>query len=367
MSHKKPSYILIFTLTILSLVTILTQQLLRTVYVGTHFDQAMIEREHAEMLALGGVNLAIAQLTSKIHTNKKDQKKTKEKKDPAFAKASAGREKKQRTKMLKRVLPNLNRWQVFDLQENIDGVEGQVKICVSCENGKININEAFDFKKKQFKPEYKKLLESLKFKKQQASGAQIVKQLTTFLKKRNRKLEEISLLQTQALKTVSQLFYKPPERTEKRRDSKPNEKLAIQDIFTIWSKSDKLEALFLSDALCAIFGFRRPRAFDSQTRKEKFETVIKSFDPNKDENNPDYWKTLHPLYEQKGSFKIEDFKIFSSKFEPTVYSVLSSGKVGNVEQKLLAIIEKESKKGEDSKQVNNLQIKPFKIIRLYWI
>ena len=355
MSQKKPSYILIFTLTILSLVTILTQQLLRTVYVGTHFDQAMIEREHAEMLALGGINLAIAQLASATQTNKKDQKKVDQEKKEK-------QEKEQRTKMLKRVLPNLNRWQVFDLQENIDDIEGEVKICVSCENGKININEAFDFKKKQFKPEYKKLLETLKFKKQQASGAQIVKQLTNYLKKRGRKIEDISLLQTQALKTVSQLFYQPPERSKNKRDSRPNEKLAIQDIFTIWSKSDKLEALFLSDALCAILGFRRPRAYDAQTRKEKFETVIKSFDPNKDENNPDYWKSLHPLYEQKGSFKVEDFKIFSSKFEPSVYSVLSSGKVGNVEQKLLAIIEKESKKGEGSKQ-----IKIFKIVRLYWI
>lgn len=356
---KKNAFVLIFTITILSLVTLLTQQLLRVVYVGMHFDKAMINREHAEMLALGGINLAIAQLTP---PEIKKENVSKEAKDNVATK-----------KFVKRILPNLNRWQVFKLAENVDGIDGTVQFCISCEDGKININEIFDFEKQTFLPEYKNFLQTLKIKGQDKSSGELFKKLLDYLKKRKQKIEDVSQLQANALTNITQLFYLPPKRTEKERDTKSNETLAIQDIFTIWSSSNKLEALFLSDALCAILGLRRPQAYDATRRISVFEEISKSFDPNTDENSPQYWTKLQPLYGQKGTAHIESKKIFAPKFEPKVYSVLSSGKVGNVEQRVLAIIEKvtqtQSTDKTKQKETEKKEPKPepFKIVRLYWI
>jgi hypothetical protein len=325
------------------------------VSVGTNFDRAMVDREKAEMLALGGINLAISQLTTKKKSTleKKDDKKPKE-------------TKKQKLAFLQKVLPNLNRWQVFDLKEEIDGIDGQVKFCISCENGKIDINEAFDFKKQEFKPVYKKFLSSIQFRKFDAGKKgpktnQFVKQVTNFLKKRSglnppvkRKIDDITELQ---LETGTKIFYEPPRRAKKPKNSKPNKNLAINDIFTTWNKSNKLEALFLSDALCAMLGLRRPVAHDAQLRKDVFKKIIKNFKIKADQNTKEYWKTVKPLYQPKSSFKIENVKIFSSTFEPTTYSVLSSGKVGNVEQRALAILALAIP--EKSPEV--------KLVRLYWI
>jgi hypothetical protein len=329
---------------------ILTQQLIRTVYVGSHFDRAMIDREHAEMLAIGGINLAIAQLTLE---------KPKDKKEVRLERKELPEEKKKRIKkelaiFLHRTLPYINRWKTYKLTEKIDGIDGELKLCISCEQGKIDINKVFDFKKKDFKPTYKKLLSKLKFQKGKGTTKLFIKKLTNWLNKRGRPLDDLSELQNDDL--LLQFFYEPPVRTKKEKAAKPNKSLALQDIFTIWG-SEKLEALFLSDALCSIFGFRRPRAYDAKLRKETYKTIIKDFSPNLDENSEQYWKKITPLYEPKSTFKIKDNKIFSPKFEPSIYSVLSSGTVGSVEQKLLAII----------KKIKRENVTTFKIIRMYWI
>jgi len=381
MIPKKHSFVLLFALSILALVTILTNQLLRTVYVGWHFDRAMVEREHAEMLALGGLNIAIAQLT----IEKKKPKKETQTEEKLTKEELAKKKKKEFSNFLQQILPHINRWQTFALDEKIDGITGELKLCITCENGKININEAFDFQKHEFKPIYKKFLERLKFRGKEKSTGKFLKNLTIFLKKRNRKIEDISQLQEDVASSISQLFYEPPKPTAKKKDAKPNTILAVQDIFTIWTKSDKLEALFLTDALCCMLGLRRPQAYDAQIRKEKFKDFIKNFDPKIDQNTEKYWLMVNPLYETKNPTKLKDLKIFSSKFEPTVYSVLSSGKVGNVEQRLLAIIKKitperqptkqkepdnnktEEKKEKSEKKTTKEFSKKFKIVRLYWI
>jgi hypothetical protein len=337
----------------------------------------MIDREHAEMLALGGINLAMAQLSMQVKTPKKEIKKK-------LSKAELKKKrKKEMSQMLNRTLPNLNRWQEYKLVKDVDGMDGIVKICVTCENGKININEVFDFKKQAFKPKYKNLLLKLKLVSEgkKVDPEQFLKRLTEFLKKRKRKLDDISELREEKILKTAKLFYEPPIRTEKIREAKPNKEVTLQDIFTIWSENEKLEALFLSDALCSMLNFRRPGAYDSQIRKEKFQEVIKKFEPNLDQNDEKYWKIVSPLYEPKSTTRMKDIKIFSSKFEPTVYSVLCSGKVGNVEQRLLAVIKKvkkqKTKKEQDKKNKKDKvkkdkekkveREKSFNVIRLYWM
>jgi hypothetical protein len=335
--------VLIFSLAILSLITVLTYQLLRNVSVGYNFDKTMINREHAEMLALGGIKLAIAHLTidKPVPNNKKLSNEEQQKKH-----------KKEFGEFLERMLSNINRWQEYKLTKAIDGMDGIISLCIVCEEGKININKAFDFKAKEFKPEYKKLLGQLVT----TAGnvrTNTLKNLTDFLKKRAKPLDDISELYEEKTLSVRKTFYEPPIRTEKQAYAKPNTDVTIQDLFTTWGDSEKVEALFLSDSMCGLLKFRRPMPYDAEKRKETIKNFIKNYNQNMDENSDEYWKAASQIYNPEIDFKAGNNKIFASKFEPKVYSVLSSGKVGNVEQRVLAILVKEKQK--------------FDIVRVYWI
>ena len=43
-----------------------------------------------------------------------------------------------------------NQWQEFNLTTEKDGLDAVIKICITCEEGKINLNRIFNKKKKEF-------------------------------------------------------------------------------------------------------------------------------------------------------------------------------------------------------------------------
>ena len=49
------------------------------------------------------------------------------------------------------MLPIINRWQEFKLVKKTDGIDGVIRVCIMSENGKVNLNQIFDFKTKKFK------------------------------------------------------------------------------------------------------------------------------------------------------------------------------------------------------------------------
>src|SRR5579872_480092 len=136
-ASAKTGYIMIFTLLIVGAAMMIVT------YVGHRgsfylpFSYMITAREKAKMLALGGVQVAIAQLAL--------VDKSKEKKE------DEGKQSAPESDFLLRILPILNRWQDFDLKENVDGIDGQIKVCLMCEEGKINLNDIIDFNKGVFK------------------------------------------------------------------------------------------------------------------------------------------------------------------------------------------------------------------------
>jgi hypothetical protein len=364
----KKASILLYTLLIISLITLLTQQFVRTVWVGTIFGKRMVNRQQAKALALGGLTLAISQISYR---------------EPKQRDATEKTEDKALKDLLTRVLPHINRWQVFELEKKFDGIDGQIKFCITCENGKININQAFDFSKQEFKPAYKNLFKGLSIKGKIAEG-EFEKRLVEFFKKRKRKLDEISeLVDVEGFEKLD-VFYSPPKDPEPREQAKPNDTIFLQDLFTIWSESENIELLFVSDSLSTIFGMRRPLANDAEKLKEKFETIIKNFNKGWGADWNKNWLNIHTVYGAKPK-NFDGFKqILSKQFGPKVYSVLSCGKVGDVEQRLLAVVEplpqdeqKDEKKDEKPSEAKPQQEQTkekkesfpadFRIIKLYWI
>ncbi|MFC1894347.1 hypothetical protein ACFLYH_00170 [Candidatus Dependentiae bacterium] len=367
--ENKKASILLYTLLILSLITVLTQQLIRSSWIGTIFNNSVIYREQARALALSGVNLAISQIS--FPKSKKDEReKIKDKPLKDF---------------LSKVLPNINRWQIFNLKEKIDGLDGQIKFCITCENGKLNINQMFDFKKQEFKPIYKSLLKGLSIKGKIAEG-EFEKNLTTFFKNRKRKLDDISeLINVDGFEGLK-IFYKPPENSKTKKNPEPNKNIFLQDLFTIWTEKENIQLLFASDSLSQLFGLRRPLANDAEKMKEKFDSVIKKFNKSWPSDWEKNWQNIQLIVGPcPKTFKVYK-KILSKEFGPQVYSVISCGKVGNVEQKLLVVLipSKDLQQAEENNKKENGSLRQkkteqqekikkesfpakFDIVRFYWI
>lgn len=389
---KRTGSIVIFALMMLSLIAIVTEQLIRSTIIGTSFIKTMIDREHAEMLALGGINVAIAQLNKGLVADKKEEKKDKAAKEgreeTAEEKKIGEGEKGELTAMQKfiyHLLSHLNRWQVFRLSSVHDGIDGEVRICLSSEHGKININEAFDFKKNEFKKEYEAMLKTLEIPGKLPLG-EFHKRMVEFLKKRGKKLYDVSELTNISNVEVMDIFYHPPQKPQKRQSAEPNSSIYLNDVFTLWTDDAKLDPLVFSDALCAIFGLRRPRATDPHFMKEEFKKIAAAFKKEWGADWDGNWKFLQPIYGEKPK-ALEPMKdIFSKSFNSKVYSVLSYGKVNNVEQRVLAIVKEveekpaQEKKGAEAKKEQETPEKPaqekeakkekkryFKIIRIYWL
>ncbi|MFH1644645.1 MAG: hypothetical protein ABIA74_05755 [bacterium] len=372
---KKSGTVLIFTLLILSVILILTQQLVRSVLVGTTFDKTMIQKEQAQVLALSGINLAIAQLTEKQPVDKSSVQTA----PTQGIKADPNENTK---RWLAKILPNLNRWQTFELKEDFDGIDGKVKICISSENGKININNAFDFKKGEFKKDYDFLLKGLEIKGKLPAG-QIYNKLSEFFKKRDRKFDDITEILNVSDLDVLNIFYEPPRDPMPKKRSQENTEISLQDLFTIWTEGEKIEPLFLSDSMCAVLNIRRPLADDADKLKDNFAKVVEAFKKDLGKNWDASWDFLLPIYEKKPKFLDNIKNILSQEFGPKVYSVISCGIVGDVQSKLLAILKLEKKTESKNKQEN--KTKPpqqtsanekavqetskeqFKVIRIYWL
>ena len=382
MHKKQPGFILIFAFVFLALITLLTEQLLRGVFVGTSFIKAMHEREHAKLAVYSGLNLALAQLSEHDYTL--DSQATTPAGTAPVKKTDGNQTEVQL--FLQNILPHLNRWQVFDLDEKKDSAAMHIKICISCEDGKININEVFDFDKQVMRPEASSLIKGLEIRGKVAAGA-IYTKLEEFFIQRKKKVHDISEFYEISEFKELDIFYRPPEIPAKKTDKyEANKTVALQDIFTIWS-SGQLDAMMLSDGMCTLLGLRRPLANDAQLLKDKFKQLITTFDPAVYANQDELWKILEPIYLQKPRILADMQGLFSKQFGPAVYSVLSYGRVGSVEQRLLAIVKKVSGADLDVQDTSNTTTAPdiktvqnnladkskeqkksvFRVVRLYWL
>jgi hypothetical protein len=317
------------------------------------FSHMIAAREKAKMLALGGVQVAIAQLA---FVDKKSSSA------PSSAESSGGHGKAlEEQEFLARILPTLNRWQQFDLKENIDGVDGQIKVCLMCEEGKINLNQIIDFNKGAFlgteQSGWKAIMQEIcKSIEKSTKSTDLFPALEKIVKDLKYPFNDATELITH--KEFSQfkdtLFYQPP--TQKKQDN-----LYLNDIFTVWSSSDKLEPWFFSDSINGLLGLPRVEVDDIKQRKEQSAAWVKNF---KEQTNwqQDWKAILQPVYgKELRTLPKHIDSMLSTKFAPSYFSVLVHGKVGDVTQCVFAILER-NKRSQGDTVVYDVAIK-----KLYWL
>jgi hypothetical protein len=372
--------ILIVALVLMLIMATLITRVTRQNFIHTRQAHLFKNREQAKFLALGGVTIAISQLNAEEHatpqqTNEGEKEQNSIERTYTF------------------LLPILNRWQEFTLNEQADGIDGTIQFCIGSEDGKINLNTAFDFEKNEFRAAYASLfpssltLDQIKDEERLKEGKDLAHVLTLFLKQRGKKLDDISELTQIA---PFQLFYQPPKPKQKERLPLDHNTLCLYDLFTLWGSEKGINPLLLSDATRAVLGFQRVTDQSSARQQSLVKEILTKLSLNSSMVwNEEKFKILAPLYQGESSpaeVISEKFsplnKIITRTIEPQTISVLSYGSVGNSSQRVLAIVKKsekpkQAKKSADRNNRENTTEEDgtpsffvpngYEIMRIFWI
>ena len=102
-TRKRNGSVLLFSIMILALVAVTIERLLRTRMIGSSFAHQVIQQEQAKLLALSGIQYALALVA--YDKDKKESEGVKTQKEEAKEK-----EESPEQRYLKKIVPLLNRW-----------------------------------------------------------------------------------------------------------------------------------------------------------------------------------------------------------------------------------------------------------------
>src|SRR3990167_1908543 len=353
---SKDGYILVLTLLVTSVLTIIVTQIFFQSNTTNTLTDTLIKREKAKVLAISGIQLAIDRLS--IEKKKEEERKQEPSYDKSEKKAAperGGGANELNKELITRILPTLNRWQNIEFKDDKDGFDGKLKICICCENGKLNINNIYDFKKHQFmgqgqvKGDYFKLMQMIFKKTESLLNKDLTQSLQKYLADRKFPLNDVTeLLNEPAFKNSfgNNIFFDPDN----------SNKVYLTDIFTIWTDDNKLEPWLLSNSLQIIFGLTGNKA--DVTNKEQLVGDWASKFKARSEWSKDWNESLKAVYNKDYSGLPNTFtEILNTTFTAKLFSVISYGTISGVTQKVYGILQLSIKD-------NNIEVT---LKKLYWI
>lgn len=354
---KKSSkgFILPLAMIIIFAITTLLIKLITRVSVSLPLKTMILEREQAKQVALMGVKIVQAQLSACMSD------------DPADAKGYGGQVKQEWTKEF---LTILNTWQTFTLQEKSDGVEGTIKIYVSSEEGKIPVNALWDFKNKKFIEknilDVKALLGSVVLSQQGgnkegkdgegSSSSSILEALEKVLKTVNDPLEDITQLLTES--SFRKLSPTSPDDTL-FAPLQPTD-IILGDLFTVAQNTPMIQPLLFSSSVKAIFGLQH-KSSDKEKQAEGLKNLVEKLKDTVDWSqqwNDLIAKSYGKTYDKLSTVLTKTFNPAVGASLKSLISVVSYGKVGNITQKVLAIL---------SQELDSNNCVMYNIRKLYWL
>lgn len=353
MKINKSGYIIPLTLMLISMAIAFITIIYQRGSVFVPLMGTMMRREKAKLLALSGIDIAMAQLTQ--------QSSVVDSNDSAKKAASLERE------LLTTLLPALNRWQEFQLKQQRDGVEGTIKISISCEAGKIDINKIYDFSKQQFvgqgklQGDWQKISKDLlgRIQKMTPGTDNLFQAFEAALKQRTSLFNDATeLIMLEAFAPfAAALFYEPPARGMQKDGTRP---LYLLDIFTVYGGTT-LQPWLFSDSLLGILGVSRAKSGDVKQRQAIVTEWISKW------TLTTQWQTqwnsaLKPVY----GLELQSLpngldSVLQERFDPKFFSVVSYGIVGDVTQRAYAIIEREKSTVQGKERYE------CKLRKFYWM
>lgn len=385
---KKSGSVMVVVLIIIGLTFFLFEKLIRTANEAITFSSLNYRQAQAKLLAQSGLRIAMAQLENaengKFESSEELMpgitKTTKEEVDNPTI------DDRLKT-VYQGLLPTLNLWQTFELKNENDQIDAQIKICITSEEGKINFLQAFDYEKEDFKDEFKQIFESFKVN-QGSEQTTILELIKKHIKEKNKKLNDLTELDfTKGTKP----FYEP------REIQAANKQVEILDLFTFQETAPGINPLLLSASVRKILSLSAPLTQNNKEKEKEFKEIyeILNFDFAKNiENKLEQIEQLYLSGSQETDTKKDESKqggieklksVLSKQIEPKYFSVLSYAMFEGVAQKMFAIISKkenlqeryvqdenenknpENKENKNEKNTEQIYIaKNFDVIRVYW-
>lgn len=356
-SSHQPGYVIPVTLIFISAIVAIAGLLYAMSAIYTPYQHIMIEQEKARQLALGGIHIGMSSLSQPCQKKEKKETGQQQKEGPAA-------QEKEEALFLARLITGFDRWQLFTFTKERDGIAGEIKICITCEDGKVNLNEIYDFKKHQFTNkaggQWKLFVtELMKRIQTKMGGHNLFNALENFLKKRSDPLNDVTDLF--AIKEFelfkNNLFYEP----EQEKKQKP---LFLADLFTVHTNQPMLDPWLISYSMLATFDLSR-NAVAGKDPLALVNDLLKGF--KKTSSLKEWWeKFLSKIY-GKGLQSLPKTieSVLSTTFEPKNFCIMSHGSFGSVTQRVVAIVERQpvaAGTGKTSSECYDVSIK-----RLYWV
>lgn len=398
---NEPGYILVFSLLMIALIVVLATQIADTGIVNIRYADTMLKRERARVLALSGVNIAMAQLGITLEEKKVDKEKEK-KSTQDSQESSFGFSSEEAKIFIQNIWPLLDVWQTFTMTRKEHGVRGEIKICISSEEGKLNISQMIETKndERKFREFPARMLEGLDITKDEGKkkdkkdetedkkeghgnkkttintkkqelgfkdvaenvfkgiakfikGKDLFKNFETYLT--NKGVFETIFDKRASLTDITEFFRMDDGKAFSgfkhnifKRPTKTGEKTIFwMDIFSDvyrWP-SGSVNPWFLSNSLKNIFGFKLSGGL--LQKKEQIAKLLKDFTFSRPSQYagpqlsfPQDWNRIFAdLYGIKWENIPNWLKpIMSKEFASSAFSVVSYGTVGGVTQRLYAIV-----------------------------
>lgn len=325
-AHNQKGYILSLALGIITFCIFISVYVFNRGFTFIRFSQTITENQKAEQLAYGGIQLAMSQLATSALPQEKAPGKT-----PPSANAV----------LLQTLLPVLNKIQTYQLKQTVEGINGTLSIVIGSEEGKININQFYDFNKHQFfgqgnpNNDAQLLFQELFAFIKERTGADLFEEFQKFLKERKYPLNDVTeLLAIKGFEAFKYtVFYDP------FLDSK-HEKIYLMDLFTTFSAEKEMQPWLLSESIKQFLKLK--------DNKTSIDDALKSFKEQSDWKN-DWNKSLKLLYgiDYSALPKIIT-SLLNSTFNPRMFWVLSNAKVGRATARIFAIVERTKETNKDT-------------------
>ncbi len=243
MKNKQHGFVLVMALFIISLGSVLVTSLLQRAIAFDRLHRVLVKQQQARLLALNGIEIARAQLSNPLEIDKKNVDQN--------------------------LVPFLYNGleQTFKLITEKDGIDGEIKLYITCEEGKINLNRAYDFQQKQFvkldKEQDAQTVLALGDKdiQQKFSLENFAQSIGQLFQKRGKPLEDITEIVTP--KFSGDIFYVI--------NSEDKEHKALTDLFTVASSEFKIQPLYISSSLAQLLQLEK----QSLDKKQRLEIIKK--------------------------------------------------------------------------------------------
>lgn len=329
----RKGYILVVTMLVIAASMIVVTTIVNRAAAYKKLSRYCYAREKAKVLAVSGAQIALAQLGA-ISAEKEEQKQ------------------------MAALLLLIDRKQTFTLQEDVDGIDGEIGITISSEQGKININSLYDFKEHTFVGE-KKQGQAPTQQTAVIDGRKVLQFVCDKLQPKLKEKEVFGKLE-RFLKERKKPLIDPTELIEVIQFKKGSDSAQeLRELFTIFAPDGLIQPLLIAPAVGKLLSLKS-WAETEDARKKQLVDVEKKLKPSI-EWSQEWNGLLGNLYgKEYGALPAEIRPLLQSKFESSWISVVSYGMYNAIIQKVCVVLEKEVSQQKDALPV-------YHVRRIYWL